>query len=156
MRSTRLVGLAIALAALGSSCSDPTVVATTAVGRVELAPLADVPDGGVLYLPTYGIYLVDSPAEGLIGLWDEDPFRGCRIKYIDAAGAAGDALATQVETRFVDPCHGSQYDSSGWYIEGPSPRSMDRVSLLVRDGRIYIDAIGNIQVPRPNDEETSR
>lgn len=57
-------------------------------------------------------------------------------------------------TRFVDPCHGSEYDESGYYLGGPSPRSMDRLPLEVQDGLVFFEPSGAIiQVPRPGDRE---
>ena len=42
-----------------------------------------------------------------------------------------------VNNRFECPCHGSKYQKDGKYIEGPAPRSLDR--MVIR----FIDANGN-------------
>lgn len=34
-------------------------------------------------------------------------------------------------TRFECPCHGSKFEMSGKYIEGPAPRSLDRFPVVV-------------------------
>ncbi|HLV36522.1 MAG TPA: ubiquinol-cytochrome c reductase iron-sulfur subunit [Spirillospora sp.] len=44
---------------------------------------------------------------------------GCLPKWVD------------VNNRFECPCHGSKFQSSGLYIEGPAPRSMDRFRTTI-------------------------
>ena len=43
----------------------------------------------------------------------------------------------RVNNRFECPCHGSKFQKDGTYIEGPAPRSLDR--MVVR----FLDASGN-------------
>jgi len=40
--------------------------------------------------------------------------------------------------RFECPCHGSKYQKDGTYIEGPAPRSLDRMSIS------FVDANGKV------------
>lgn len=49
---------------------------------------------------------------------------GCLPKWVD------------VNNRFECPCHGSKYQRSGLYIEGPAPRSLDRfrTTVIFTDG----------------------
>ncbi len=35
----------------------------------------------------------------------------------------------QVTGRFECPCHGSKYEKNGTYLEGPAPRSLDRMAV---------------------------
>ena len=44
---------------------------------------------------------------------------GCLPKWVD------------VNDRFECPCHGSKFQKSGLYIEGPAPRSMDRFRTII-------------------------
>jgi cytochrome b6-f complex iron-sulfur subunit len=37
------------------------------------------------------------------------------------------------EVKFICPCHGSQYQPDGTYIQGPAPRSLDRFVVQVVD-----------------------
>ena len=42
--------------------------------------------------------------------------------------------------RFIDPCHGSTYESTGEYVRGPAPRDLDQFGVVVgEDGSIEID-----------------
>jgi cytochrome b6-f complex iron-sulfur subunit len=56
--------------------------------------------------------------------------------------------------RFECPCHGSKYQKDGTYIEGPAPRSLDRMSISFVDagGKLLAetDAAGDpLPVPDP-------
>jgi cytochrome b6-f complex iron-sulfur subunit len=37
------------------------------------------------------------------------------------------------EVRFKCPCHGSQFQPDGTYIQGPAPRSLDRFVVQIVD-----------------------
>ncbi|MCC7129613.1 MAG: Rieske 2Fe-2S domain-containing protein, partial [Anaerolineae bacterium] len=37
------------------------------------------------------------------------------------------------EVKFVCPCHGSQFQKNGDYIQGPAPRSLDRFVMQAID-----------------------
>lgn len=143
----RIVPLLIVAALIGGACGsggtdipgDPTLY---------VARLDEVPSNGALYSPTHHLFVADSPAEGLVALVAADPYRGCRIGYI----ADDDArrLASHEATRFIDPCHGSEYDISGKHLAGPSPRSMDRLPIEVIADRVYLVADAElIETPRP-------
>lgn len=51
---------------------------------------------------------------------------GCLPKWVDT------------NNRFECPCHGSKFERSGLYIEGPAPRSMDRFrsTITFTDGTV--------------------
>lgn len=56
------------------------------------------------------------------------------------------------QTKFICPCHGSQFQLDGTYILGPAPRSCDRFVIHLLDGRgqeiAATDEIGNpLQIP---------
>ena len=44
----------------------------------------------------------------------------------------------QAQSRLTDPCLGSNFDLAGNYISGPSPRDLDQLPALVRDGMIWV------------------
>lgn len=56
-------------------------------------------------------------------------------------------------SRFECPCHGSKYTKAGKYLEGPAPRSLDRMTMSFKSGNQTIastDAKGN-PLPIPTD-----
>ncbi|MBI5653055.1 MAG: Rieske 2Fe-2S domain-containing protein [Chloroflexi bacterium] len=46
-----------------------------------------------------------------------------------------------VSARFECPCHGSKYTKDGTYVEGPAPRSLDRMAVA------FTDASGKVVAP---------
>ena len=66
------------------------------------------------------VFLVHDSTAGWLTLYQRDPYRGCRIVWI------------QVARRFVDPCHGSEYTQLGAYLRGPAPRGLDRFAVWVK------------------------
>lgn len=55
------------------------------------------------------------------------PHLGCLYKWV-----AGNF-------RFECPCHGSKYTHDGFYIEGPTPRSLDSFPITASNGQLSID-----------------
>lgn len=39
---------------------------------------------------------------------------------------------------FENPCHGERYDRWGEWMDGPSPRGLDRYRSRVEDGRMIV------------------
>lgn len=62
--------------------------------------------------------------DSFIALYGVCTHLGCLPKWVD------------VNNRFECPCHGSKFQRSGLYIEGPAPRSMDRFTstIIFADG----------------------
>ena len=44
--------------------------------------------------------------------------------------------------RFLCPCHGGVYDATGRVLDGPPPRPLTRLPLLVEGGRLRLDPNG--------------
>jgi cytochrome b6-f complex iron-sulfur subunit len=62
--------------------------------------------------------------DSFVALYGVCTHLGCLPKWVD------------VNNRFECPCHGSKFQSTGLYIEGPAPRSMDRfrTTIIFTDG----------------------
>lgn len=88
--------------------------------------------GGVFTLntvPTPGNPPIDNPQGkfwlsatdegGIVALYKVCTHLGCLYKWVEANG------------RFECPCHGSMYERSGQFIQGPAPRSLDRFALEI-------------------------
>ena len=72
--------------------------------------------------------------DGLMALYKVCPHLGCLYGWSDQ------------EFKFICPCHGSQYEYDGDYIQGPAPRSLDYFSI-----RIVDDATGEVLAETPAD-----
>lgn len=42
------------------------------------------------------------------------------------------------QSRFICPCHGSQYDSEGRVLQGPAPRSLPIITVVVKQNQIRL------------------
>lgn len=51
----------------------------------------------------------------------------------------------QTDVKFICPCHGSQFERNGVYIQGPAPRSLDRFVIVA------LDASGKVVAKTPPD-----
>ncbi len=76
-------------------------------------------DAGPLNVPEGRFWVSNVPDQGLVVLYGVCTHLGCLPKWVDA------------NIRFECPCHGSKFEKSGLYIEGPAPRSLDRFSTTV-------------------------
>jgi cytochrome b6-f complex iron-sulfur subunit len=89
---------------------------------------ADFPEGK--------FWLSNSP-EGVVALYKVCTHLGCLYKWVDANG------------RFECPCHGSKYTTTGKYIEGPAPRSLDRFSITIttKGGQVLTTDVEGLPIP---------
>jgi len=71
---------------------------------------ADFPEGK--------FWLANSP-DGVVALYKVCTHLGCLYKWVDA------------NNRFECPCHGSKFETTGRFIEGPAPRSLDRFAIEI-------------------------
>lgn len=84
--------------------------------------VSDLPETGAapLNFPKVKLWLSNSE-RGLVGIYKVCTHLGCLYNW-----------NTQ-ENKFICPCHGSQFQLDGEYIQGPAPRSLDRFALQVVD-----------------------
>jgi cytochrome b6-f complex iron-sulfur subunit len=67
-------------------------------------------------------------AEGLYALFAKCTHLGCTPRWLAA------------EAKFKCPCHGSGFYKSGINFEGPAPRPLERVRIvLAEDGQLIVD-----------------
>jgi cytochrome b6-f complex iron-sulfur subunit len=88
------------------------------------------------------IWLSNTP-QGVLALYNVCVHLGCLYQWQPSTN------------RFECPCHGSKYQKNGTYIEGPAPRSLDRmvVSFTDASGKVLAqtDPAGDpIPIPDPN------
>jgi cytochrome b6-f complex iron-sulfur subunit len=57
--------------------------------------------------------------------------------------------------KFICPCHGSQVQKNGTYIQGPAPRNLERFVVIIEspDGQVLsvTDPVSGEPVPVPDD-----
>lgn len=116
--------------------------------QANVGLMQDYPPGSVSELfvpapnrgePAIPILIVNDPGAGLLALHGRDPGSNCRLRW--------DSIAERIE----DPCSGSKYSQTGEYLEGPSPRGLDRYAVTVTDsGEVQVD-VNRLQPgpPRP-------
>ncbi len=115
--------------------------------------------GGVFSLGKAGDVLpkpTDPPMHNTDGKFWLSNVNGAIIALYDVCVHLGCLYQWQpVTNRFECPCHGSKYQKNGTYIEGPAPRSLDRmvVSFASAGGGAPVaatDATGD-PLPIPSD-----
>jgi cytochrome b6-f complex iron-sulfur subunit len=95
------------------------------VGTVENLPtITDPPEN---YAKTK-FWLSNTP-EGLIALYKVCTHLGCLYNW------------NGQEIKYICPCHGSQFQKVGTYIQGPAPRSLDRFVIRIEtpDGEVLAE-----------------
>ena len=83
----------------------------------------------------------DSDGSYWIALYQRCVHLGCTVPFRDDCAS------------FKCPCHGSHYNVSGEYLDGPAPRSLDRFPLSFQGDTVIVStaAVWAPAVPRPDD-----
>ena len=104
-------------------------------GIFVLGPVSDLPEvmAPPENFPKVKIWISNTD-KGLLALYKVCPHLGCLYGWNDQ------------EFKFICPCHGSQYQHDGTYIQGPAPRSLDRFVIQIVDG-----ATGNVLSETPRE-----
>jgi len=95
-----------------------------------------VPADTVLEIRQARAYLTKVNDE-VVALSEICPHLGCRVPFCASSG------------EFECPCHGSKFNRAGDYLEGPSPRGMDRYAVEIVDGVAVIDTSDTIKGLEP-------
>ncbi|RMF78194.1 MAG: hypothetical protein D6737_15510 [Chloroflexi bacterium] len=71
-----------------------------------------------------GRFWMSNTEQGYLSLFQVCTHLGCLPKWVPT------------NNRFECPCHGSKFEATGKYIEGPAPRSLDRfpTTIIFEDG----------------------
>ena len=86
-------------------------------GKVaDLPPVGSDPEN----FPKVKLWLSHTP-EGVMALYKVCTHLGCLYNWNSQEG------------KFICPCHGSQFQADGTYIQGPAPRSLDRFVVQAVD-----------------------
>ena len=122
------VGGALLIGAAGYTAYEALrpLAAASGGGKLKLGAPKDFARGTATYFPEGRLYVVNAKGD-LFALSQKCPHLGCRVPFCESSG------------RFECPCHGSIFDIGGEYIQGPSPRGMDRYPLEVKNGAAVVD-----------------
>ncbi len=100
-------------------------------GTIKAVAPDVVPDDTVIEIRQARAYLTKVNDE-VVALSEVCPHLGCRVPFCESSG------------EFECPCHGSKFNRAGDYLEGPTPRGMDKYSTEVVDGIVVIDTSSRI------------
>lgn len=112
-------------------------------GTVTVGPASDLPDviAGPENHPKVKFWLSNTE-EGVVALYKVCTHLGCLYSWRDQ------------EYKFVCPCHGSQFEKDGDYIQGPAPRSLDRFVVQAVDpqtGEVVAESTNGEPLKIPQD-----
>lgn len=110
------------------------------IGKVSaLPPVGSEP----VNYPKVKLWLSNTEA-GIMALYKVCPHLGCLFNW------------NSQEFKFICPCHGSQFEEDGDYIQGPAPRSLDRFVIQAVDpdsGEILAEAPEGMPMPLPDNPD---
>lgn len=101
----------------------------------------DIPteDVAPVFIASARFWLSNIPGQGFVALYGVCTHLGCLPKWVPT------------NNRFECPCHGSKYQKTGVYIEGPAPRSLDRFKTVITFGDGSTDSTNDNGDPIPLD-----
>ncbi len=102
-------------------------------GVVNVGAVSELPEAGSapVNLPVAKTWLSNTDA-GVVALYKVCTHLGCLYNW------------NNQESKFICPCHGSQFEIDGNYIKGPAPRSLDRFVVRAIDpntGEVLAEAV---------------
>lgn len=91
-------------------------------GTFTIGTVAELPEQGSapMNFPKVKLW-ISNTENGLMALYKVCTHLGCLYNWSDQ------------DDKFVCPCHGSQYQRDGTWIQGPAPRSLDRFPVQAID-----------------------
>jgi cytochrome b6-f complex iron-sulfur subunit len=87
------------------------------IGKISDLPAADAAPAN---FPKVKLWLSNT-SDGVMALYKVCTHLGCLYNW------------NSQEAKFICPCHGSQFQANGTYIQGPAPRSLDRFVVQAVD-----------------------
>jgi cytochrome b6-f complex iron-sulfur subunit len=114
-------------------------------GIFTVGKVSELPEQGSapVNLPKVKMWLSNTDA-GVMALYKVCTHLGCLYNWNDQ------------EFKFICPCHGSQFQADGDYIQGPAPRSLDRFVVQVVDpntGEVLNEAPEGTPLSIPNNPD---
>ena len=96
-------------------------------GKMEVARLADLPDGSARNFAYIGVPCAVINIQGDIrGFSRVCTHLQCAIDWATCSRS------------FECPCHGAVFDANGKVVSGPAPKPLPRLKIAVENGKIYV------------------
>lgn len=114
-------------------------------GQIPIGDASDLPQPGSspVNYPKVKLWLSNTE-EGVMALYKVCTHLGCLYNW------------REQENKFVCPCHGSQFQANGDYIQGPAPRSLDRFVVQAIDpatDQVIAESEDGEPLPLPANQE---
>lgn len=111
-------------------------------GRIRIGKISELPESGSppVNYPKVKLWLSNT-TEGVAALYKVCTHLGCLYNWRD------------LEDKFVCPCHGSQFEDNGQFIQGPAPRSLDQFVVQIVDpdsGAVLDESSDTSPLPLPD------
>jgi nitrite reductase/ring-hydroxylating ferredoxin subunit len=94
------------------------LVGSATGATVELGTPSNYAPGTATYVSAARLFVANTGSY-MYAMSQKCPHLGCRVPFCESSG------------QFECPCHGSKYNIGGEWIEGPSPRGLDRYALTL-------------------------
>jgi cytochrome b6-f complex iron-sulfur subunit len=107
-------------------------------GPVSSLPSSDAPPANEPQIKLW----ISNTETGVMALYKVCTHLGCLYNW------------NEQEVKFICPCHGSQFQKDGKYIQGPAPRSLDRFPIWAEDptnGQVIAKSEDGSPLPVPED-----
>ncbi len=114
-------------------------------GLFSVGRVSELPEAGAspVNFPKVKLWLSNTE-EGVMALYKVCTHLGCLYNWNSQEG------------KFICPCHGSQFDANGEYIQGPAPRSLDRFVVQAVDpntNQVLAEAADGKPLPVPDQSD---
>jgi cytochrome b6-f complex iron-sulfur subunit len=113
-------------------------------GVFSAGKVSDLPAPGSppVNIPKVKLWLSNTQ-DGVMALYKVCTHLGCLYNWNSQEG------------KFICPCHGSQFQANGTYIQGPAPRSLDRfvVQAVDTSGTVLAESTDGKPMPVPNQSD---
>jgi cytochrome b6-f complex iron-sulfur subunit len=114
-------------------------------GLFTIGKVSELPDAGSapVNIPKVKMWLSNTE-QGVMALYKVCTHLGCLYNWNSQEG------------KFICPCHGSQFQANGTYIQGPAPRSLDRFVVQAVDpnsGQVTAESTTGEPLPVPSNPD---
>lgn len=96
-------------------------------GIIDVGEVDTFPPGSVTHISNGRFYLSRLTDGGFLAIYQRCTHLGCSVPW------------DQVESKFICPCHNSQFTPDGELINPPAPRPLDIFPVIIEDNLVKVD-----------------